>query len=230
MAKEKVREKVKEKVRKKETILVLSAHTDDFVIGAGGTIARYAAEGKKVLVVVFSYGERSHPWLKGRIVQRFRAREMEQAAGILGCKAKIFSLKEGKFNEEYQEKELEKTLLSLINGKKPSKIFTHSSDDAHPDHSAVHRITQALYEEINYAPKPEIYTYSIWNPISFKTHLPALYVDISRTFGRKLKALALFKSQRFNAIYPLMLFVFLRAILSGLKLRKMFGENFYRIR
>jgi len=47
---------------KNETILVFSAHSDDFVIGAGGTIAKYTEEGKKVIAVVFSYGERSHPW------------------------------------------------------------------------------------------------------------------------------------------------------------------------
>jgi len=34
---------------KKETILVLAAHNDDQAIGAGGTLAKYAQEGKKVI-------------------------------------------------------------------------------------------------------------------------------------------------------------------------------------
>ena len=37
---------------KKETIIVFSAHSDDFVIGAGGTIAKYTQEGKKVIAIV----------------------------------------------------------------------------------------------------------------------------------------------------------------------------------
>ena len=32
--------------KRNETILVFGAHSDDFVIGAGGTIAKYAQEGK----------------------------------------------------------------------------------------------------------------------------------------------------------------------------------------
>ncbi len=38
----------------KQTILVFSAHTDDFVLGAGGTIAKYIQEGKTVIAVIFS--------------------------------------------------------------------------------------------------------------------------------------------------------------------------------
>ena len=40
-------------MQKKDKILVFSAHSDDFVIGAGGTIANYAGKGSKVLAVVF---------------------------------------------------------------------------------------------------------------------------------------------------------------------------------
>jgi len=56
-------------MNRKESILVFSAHSDDFVIGAGGTIAKYVREGKKVQAIVFTYGEKSHPWLKGEVVQ-----------------------------------------------------------------------------------------------------------------------------------------------------------------
>ena len=61
---------------KKETIIVFSAHSDDFVIGAGGTIAKYVQEGNKVISVVFSKGEKSHPWLKVEVVQEFRVEEI----------------------------------------------------------------------------------------------------------------------------------------------------------
>ena len=61
--------------KKKETIIVMSAHSDDFVIGAGGTIAEYIKQGKKVISIVFSYGEKSHPWLKEKVVQKFRIQE-----------------------------------------------------------------------------------------------------------------------------------------------------------
>ena len=42
-------------------IMVFAAHPDDEVIGAGGTIAKYAREGRQVVSVIFSYGEGSDP-------------------------------------------------------------------------------------------------------------------------------------------------------------------------
>jgi LmbE family N-acetylglucosaminyl deacetylase len=49
---------------KKGTVLVIVAHNDDHIIGAGGTLAKYAQEGKKVRTIIMSYGESSHPHLK----------------------------------------------------------------------------------------------------------------------------------------------------------------------
>ena len=39
-----------------EVILCFGAHADDLEIGMGGTIAKYANEGKTVIGVVFSSG------------------------------------------------------------------------------------------------------------------------------------------------------------------------------
>ena len=50
--------KQEEKIEKrKEAVLFLCAHNDDQLIGAGGTIAKYAKEGKKIVTIVFSFGE-----------------------------------------------------------------------------------------------------------------------------------------------------------------------------
>ncbi|MBI2146806.1 PIG-L family deacetylase [Candidatus Woesearchaeota archaeon] len=210
-----------------ESILVLSAHSDDFVLGAGGTIARYAQEGKKVYCVVFSYGEKSHPWLKEHVVQKMRAQEAFNASKVLGCKTTFLDLTEFKFRQQYDErKDLQALLLRLLEKTKPTKIFTHSPEDPHPDHKAVHEITRLLYEQL--PRKPEVYIYSVWNPVSFRTTLPAFYVNISKTFSTKLKALKMFPSQRIHIIYPVFL-LFYRAIKDGIKIKARFGEHFFRI-
>lgn len=213
---------------KKETVLVCSAHSDDFAIGAAGTIARYAKEGKKVLVIIFSYGEKSHPWLKENFVQKMRSKESIEAGKILGCEILFFDLQELNFQEDYRQKNLEKQFLSIFRQMKPVKIFTHSSEDPHPDHKAVNALTMDLWNELKQ--KPELYIYSIWNPVSFRTEYPSLYVDISQTFGAKLQALKTFRSQKFHAIYPLFILILFRAIKDGLKIRKLFGEHFYRVK
>lgn len=213
---------------KKETIIVCSAHSDDFVIGAGGTIAHYAEEKKKVIAIIFSYGEKSHPWLKETIVQKMRSKETIEAGKILNCETIFFDLREFHFQEDYQQKELEKQFLTILNKAGPTKIFTHSSEDPHPDHKAVNAITMDLWQKMKQ--RPELYIYSVWNPVSFKTRYPSFYVNISKTFSAKLNALKTFRSQKFNAIYPLFTLILFRAIKDGFKLRTLFGEHFYRIK
>ncbi|MBU0456871.1 MAG: PIG-L deacetylase family protein [Nanoarchaeota archaeon] len=219
---------MKKREQKSESILVFGAHSDDFVIGAGGTVAKYSKEGKNVIAIAFSFGEKSHAWLKESVVQKMRAEEAFEASDLLGCKVYFFDLREGHFIEDYKEKNIEQKILNLIKATKPNKIFTHSHEDPHPDHKASYQITMKLYDKIKYK-KPEVFIYSVWNPVSFKTQHPALYVDISKTFFLKLKALKAFRSQKIHVAYPLLLLLF-RAVIEGFKIRKKFAEKFFRIK
>ena len=158
---------------KKETIIVLGAHSDDFVIGAGGTIAKYVSEGKKVLCYSFSYGELSHVWLKEEVVRKMRSEEAFEAADVLGCSLKFLDLREVKFLES-KDRAI-KELKEVCEKEKPTKIFTHTIEDPHPDHKAVNKITLELWESLKN--KPEVYVYSVWNPISLKTSWPSIPRD-----------------------------------------------------
>ncbi|MFH1276328.1 MAG: PIG-L deacetylase family protein [Candidatus Woesearchaeota archaeon] len=217
----------KTSIKQKETILVMSAHTDDFVLGAGGTIANYIQEGKKVIAIVFSLGEKSHFWLKDTIIKKVRSDETLEASKILGCKEIILDLKDQKIAEEYAEKNIEQKLIKLIETEKPSKIFTHSNEDIHPDHKTVNKITLNLIEKTKH--KPEVYIYSIWNPVSIKTAYPSLYVDISKSFSTKMKALKSYRSQKIIISYPVFILIF-HNLIDGLRIRKRFAEKFFRIR
>lgn len=211
----------------KDTILVFSAHSDDFVIGAGGTIAEYTRQGKKVIAIIFSYGEKSHPWLQETVVQNIRREETLKACKILQCSEIFFNLKEGRFLEEHTEKKIMEKLVKIMEKENPSKIFTHSPEDPHPDHRAVYALSLLLLERLTQI-KPELYIYSVWNPVSFKTEFPSLYVDISASFSRKVKALAAFHSQRLHIAYPFLLLLY-RAIMEGIRIRKRFAEKFFRL-
>lgn len=221
----------KNKPTKRDSILIFSAHSDDFVLGAGGTIAKYAKEGKRVKVVVFSYGEKSHPWLKGYITKKIRAEEAFHASKVLGCRTSFLDLHEFKFYEEYANgtNTAQQQLQRIIANEKPSKIFTHSREDPHPDHQAVNRITLELYNDLPVRSKPDVYMYSVWNPVSFRTRYPALYVDVTKTFLTKLKTLQKFRSQRLHIAYPFLLLLF-RAVKDGFHIGKQFGEHFFKIR
>ncbi|MBI2151229.1 PIG-L family deacetylase [Candidatus Woesearchaeota archaeon] len=218
-----------------ENIVVLSAHSDDYVLGVGGAIAKYVQEGKKVYAIVFCSGEMSHPWMKEKIIKKLRWEEALGASKLLGCETLALNLKETKVEDTFKKNKCENKLLQFLKNKKPSKIFTHSLEDYHPDHKAVNRITMRLVDKLKNknsqntnASKPEVYIYSIWNPVSLHTSYPALYVDISKYIPAKVKALRAFRSQQLHIFGPLFLLTF-RNFFDGLKIRTKAAEKFFRV-
>jgi len=216
-------------LRKKEKVLVFCAHSDDQAIGAGGTLSKYAAEGKEITIVVFSFGEQSGPvmLLRRRFSASLRVKESQKAAKILGAKKTIFfGLKEGHFEEEFERKGLGRTVQKLIS-KQPSRIFTHAPDDLHPDHLAVHKIIMNAVDELHST--SEVYTFNIWSPLHPKNiNQPRIYVDISHNFSQKMRALDCFQSQKLAFVLPFLMCIFFN-FLDGLSNNCLFAERFYKV-
>jgi LmbE family N-acetylglucosaminyl deacetylase len=215
--------------KNKENILVFSAHSDDFVLGAGATIAKYTKEGKNVHCIVFSYGEQSHPWIKEEEVQKMRSKEGHDAAKVLGCTVEFFDLLELKFISGAKDKKVVDKLVKIVKKLKPQKIFTHSKDDPHPDHKAVNKLTLEMFEKLKKYERPGLFVFSVWNPIDLRTAYPALKVKVKNTFSKKVKALDQFPSQYFHIIYPRFM-IYFRGINEGLKMGTLFAEKFYKIK
>ncbi len=196
----------------KQSILVLCSHSDDQILGPGATLAKYAKQGQSIYTIILSYGEASLAWLKPEIAIKTRVKEAEKADKMIGVDGIHFlGLKEGKFIEEIKEKRLEKEVEEIIKKKKPTKIFTHSSQDPHPDHRAANKIIINILNKMKY--KCDVFSFDIWNPfIIRKTNLPKLYVDITETFPIKIKAIKLFQSQKI-ALFTLIWSVYLRAFI-----------------
>jgi LmbE family N-acetylglucosaminyl deacetylase len=209
-------------------VLVITAHPDDEVFGVGGTIAQFVKQDKKVTVVCFSYGEKSHIWLKKNYTAKMRKAEAAQARKILGYKNEIFlRVDEGEFLEK-SAKVARDRLKSIIRRKKPDQIFTHSSHDPHEDHRAINRIVRRIVDQLGCT--CDVYTFDVWNVINLRRRdYPLLYVDISDTFRKKIQALRCFKSQ-WSSIVPLIGFVYARAIINGLNHDVRFAEKFYKIK
>lgn len=211
----------------KETIFVICAHSDDQVFGVGGTIAKYVREGKIVHTFIFSYGENSHPWLQQDVTVKMRSQESYDADAILGGSGvEFFDLKEGKFLEAPSK--VKKRLQALILKHKPTKIFTHSLDDPHPDHKAVASIVLNAYDGIK--SKANVYTFDVWSPVKVKERLsPKLIVPVKETFSIKLQALRCFKSQ-WVAMIVLLWSVYARALKNGLHYGGFLAEKFHKVR
>tara|TARA_Y100000310_G_C20696019_1_gene825805 strand:+ start:5177 stop:5827 length:651 start_codon:yes stop_codon:yes gene_type:complete len=214
---------------KKDTVLIICAHNDDQIIGAGGSMVVFKQQNKKVKTVVFAYGENSHPHMRAKWVRTERAKEAYESDKILGCDGITFlDLKEGNFLNTSQQNKAKSKLKEIIRKEKPSKIFTHNLDDPHPDHRAVLHIVLDLVKELRY--NGDVYSFNVWNPLNFrKRNSPKLIVDVSKTFNKKIEAFMAHRSQK-PTIITLLWNVYFQAYYNGLKNHFKYAEVFYKLK
>ena len=212
-----------------EKVLVFCAHPDDQVIGAGGTLIKYAREGKDIMIVILSKGEGSHPWLKEEIITEMRQKETEKVDKIIGTNITIsLGLRDTSFLKDAKESNALDQIKNIIQEFQPNKILTHTSVDPHPDHKTTNKLVLDAFDQLK--SNTDVYTFDVWNPLNAKgTNHPKLVVDISKTFKKKIHAFKTFKSQK-AAFMSLIFSVYFRAIYNGLKNHCKYAEVFYKIR
>ncbi|RDH78141.1 mycothiol conjugate amidase Mca [Mycolicibacterium moriokaense] len=149
-------------------LMAVHAHPDDESSKGAATMARYAAEGARVMVVTLTGGERGDilnpamdlPEVHGRMPE-IRRDEMRKAAEILGVEHHWLGfvdsglpegdplppLPEGCFALEPLEVTAE-ALVRVIRDFKPHVMTTYDENGGypHPDHIACHRVSVAAYE------------------------------------------------------------------------------------
>lgn len=226
------------KEQSKGSILVICAHSDDQIIGAGGALTKYAREGYDVHTIILSFGESVKPHLRREVISKARIREAQKADRIIGGKGVIFlGLRELHFEEDFAKRGIENNFMKLIKRINPVKIFTHASDDAHPDHRATFRMVLKTYKRMGL--EAELYMFEVWHLINLKKrNKPKLVVDTSTTFPTKIQALKVFKSQidlsTFYNYFVLNNFFFflvhVKDMLNGLRHGFKYAEVFYKVR
>src|SRR5690606_41566471 len=100
-------------------ILVFASHPDDAELGAGGTIAKEAARGKKVGVVDLTRGEHGT-----RGSAEIRAREAAKSAQILGLSVREnLGFADGFFvNDRAPEMEVMRDRKGVVQGKITAQV------------------------------------------------------------------------------------------------------------
>ncbi len=192
----------------------------------GGTIAKYVAEGKKVIKVVFSHGEKSIPHLQEEVVKKARFQETDTASSFIGISVnKNLGLKDTKLKSEVQKTFVSRKLKEIILLTHPEKIYVPSALDPHPDHQAVNAIILEVVQSLK--KHYPVYAFEVWNIVR-ETH-PRVYIDISSYIDIKMEYIKMFKSQ-WVYMFTLYIPAFLRSFSYGRKNNCKYAERFYKLR
>ncbi|MFM1872194.1 MAG: hypothetical protein RL398_1616 [Planctomycetota bacterium] len=119
-------------------VLVLAAHPDDEVIGAGGMLAWHAAQGHAVTVVHCTDGAKGDPSARENDICAVRRREGAEALARLGLGApEHWDLPDGELPEHHAV--LVARFAELFARLRPSTLYSFWFGEAHRDHRAVGR-------------------------------------------------------------------------------------------
>ncbi|MEP6471785.1 MAG: PIG-L family deacetylase [Acidobacteriota bacterium] len=181
-----------------DRILVLAAHPDDEVLGAGGSLALASSRGSAVRIWIATDGAAQEGAAEEgpEAYGARRRREARQAAGVLGLPDPVFggladrSLPDGR---EALERAVREQLLDF----RPDLVLCPSPVEIHPDHRA---LAEALYGAVA-ASRPEdsdhdqfrflrLAFYEISQPF-----LPNTLVDIAGVADSKEAAIREYASQ-----------------------------------
>ena len=195
-------------------MLVIGAHSADFVWRAGGAIAVTTTNGGVARVVALSYGERGESgelWKEeGQTIERvkeIRHGEAERAAGHLG--ADFVALDLGDYPLEI-DKEALLRIADVIREFEPDVLLTHTDKDPfNPDHAqAFFAVARArslaagagVASAFEFVEPPELLLFEPHQP-ELCNFTPTTFVDITPVIEQKNAAMAEMKAQAYLQTY-----------------------------
>jgi LmbE family N-acetylglucosaminyl deacetylase len=147
-----------------QTVLAVFAHPDDESIACGGTLARLADEGVRVVLMCASRGERGAVAVPAgdRALTDARSLELREAAAVLGiADVLLFDHPDGNLRWAHIS-EFHAQIVMAVRHYRPSAVITFGEDGLywHVDHIGVHERTTAAL--VNLGPlAPPLYYVTI---------------------------------------------------------------------
>lgn len=182
-----------------KNIIVISAHPDDEIIGAGGTLLKHVANGDHVYWLIVTNVFESHGFTKERV--QSRQQEIETVAQLVGFK-NVYHL-------NYPTMSLSGSSLlkmvpeisSIFSVLQPEIVYCLNRSDAHSDHRITFEAVMACTKSFRYPFIKQVLMYECISETEFapalaeRVFLPNYFVDISPFFKRKLEILQVYESE-----------------------------------
>ncbi|HEY7496416.1 MAG TPA: PIG-L deacetylase family protein [Candidatus Tectomicrobia bacterium] len=186
-------------------VLVVTPHPDDAEGGAGGIIARWTRQGRKVVLVVCTNGNKgtSDRNVTPEALARIREEEQRKAASVLGIAEVVFL----RFPDQGLEDctEFREQLVRLIRLHRPGTVVTIDPNRRylrHRDHYMCGRVTlDAIFpyarDHLSYPEhlRDGLEPHTVREVYLWGAEEPDTFLDVTDTFSTKMDALYCHASQ-----------------------------------
>jgi LmbE family N-acetylglucosaminyl deacetylase len=204
-------------------ILIISPHTDDGELGAGGSISRFTREGNEIFHAVFSCCEESLPKTchPDTLEKEFLA--AQSVSGIKKENVFIYRNKVRHFPEV--RREILESLVEIKKGIKPELVISPSINDYHQDHNVLAMECIRCFKN-----QSSILSYELpWNNLVSKK---SCFVKLMKEdIEKKWNALTSYASQfELNRPYFSKEYTFAVAKMKGIECGSEYAESFEVIR
>lgn len=171
-----------------KTVLVVGAHPDDEVLGAGGAIAKHAAAGDEVHVLIVTEGTTAQ-YDDESLIEQKRA-DARACAEVLGVVGVHFGDLPDMRLDDMAHVEVNAVIEEVCAEVEPDVVYTHSRREVNRDHVAVHDSTLV-------ATRPgsgveEVLAYETPSSTEYAPETsgfePTLFVDITDYIDAKIEA------------------------------------------
>lgn len=195
-----------------KTILVVAAHPDDEVLGCGGAMARFATEGNELYTLILGEGITSR-YLKRKCIESKKElndlkKQIADANQILGVKKTYaYDFPDNRF-DTVPLLNIVKNIEEVKAALKPDIIFTHHYGDLNVDHQLTFKAVITASRPIKGETAKSIFSFEVpssteWNaPLSPECFKPNYFIDISKTFKIKTRAMSQYKSELRSFPHP----------------------------
>jgi LmbE family N-acetylglucosaminyl deacetylase len=189
----------------KKRVMVIAAHPDDEVLGAGGVIARHSSSGDDVYVLILAEGLTSRDEKRDRAGKSGELSELAKSAhkahAVLGTKSlELLDFPDNRMDSADLldvVKEIEKRMDEI----EPEIVYTHHYGDLNIDHRVCHDAVVTACR-----PQPGQYVRKLLFfevPSGTDYHTPGFghpfqpnhFVDITKELSLKLEALEAYRSE-----------------------------------
>lgn len=191
-------------------LLVIAAHPDDEVLGAGGAVAKIAAQGVECHLLIVTDGSSAQYRDSDHLQEIIDTKKVEtkNCADILGFKTIYYGEQPDMRLDKTPHIVINKVIEKVIDKIQPDTVFTHFWGDVNRDHQEVYKSTLVAVRPVMGQVVKELYCYRVpssteWSPNKADTmFMPNYFVDIEKFTEQKYKAFACYTTELRDYPHP----------------------------